>query len=136
MKYDGDFIADGMAEIIQQFQSDYERASVEVDVDGFNNPDILDLMDFLSDTANKQICDKLVRQCILGKTVTFRIDGEVVGSFRMNNLSDAWSVIPVVNDFPATYKALADIVTVHLLKKSTLPRKKGTAPGAVATVGS
>jgi hypothetical protein len=32
------------------------------------------------------------------------------------------------------YKTLADVVTVHLLKKSKLPRKKGTGPGAVPAV--
>jgi hypothetical protein len=137
MLYNGDYVVEGMGEIVEQFQTDYQRATVDVDIDGsFGNPDILDLMDFLGDTANKQFCDKLVRQCIMGKTVTFSIDGVNVGSVRMNNLTDAWSVFPVINDYPATYKALADIVSVHLLKKSTLPRKKGTGPGAVATVGS
>jgi len=137
MRYDGDYIVEGMGEIIQQFETDYERASVVVDIDGnLGNPDILDLMDFLGDTANKQFCDKLVRQCIIGKTVTFSIDGVNVGSVRMNNPNDAWGVFPVINDYPATYKALADIVSVHLLKKSTLPRKKGTGPGAVPTVES
>jgi len=135
MKYDGEYVTEGMSEIIQQFEKDYERATVDVDVDGtLGNPDILDLMDFLGDTANKQFCDKLVRQCILGKTISFTIDGDSVGSVRMNNINDSWSVFPVINDYPATYKALADIVSVHLLKKSRLPRKKGTGPGAVATV--
>ena len=136
LTYDGEYIVDGMSDLIQQFEKDYERADISVSIDSeFNNPDILDLMDFLGDTGNKQFCDKLVRQCIVGKTISFMLDDSPLGSVRLNNLTDSWAVFPVINDYPASYKALADIVTVHLLKKSTLPRKKGTGPGAAETAG-
>ena len=137
MKFTGEYVTEGLAELVEQFKEDYEAATIEVEIEnGPGNTDILDLMEFMSDTSYKHACDKLVRQCIVGKTVAFSLDGAPLGSVRLNNLADSWSVFPVFNDFPPAYKALSDIITVHLLKKSKLPRKKGTGPGAVATVAT
>lgn len=132
MKFNKDFIDEGMAEVIQQFEKDYEAAEITCDVDAedFGTPNLLDLMDFLGDTGNKDKIDSMVRQCILEKNVTFRLDGEAIGAFRINRISDDWGAFPVFKEYPMAYKVLADIVTVHLLKKSMLPRKKGTGPAA------
>ena len=140
MKFSEGYVSEEMAGLVEQFEKDYERAEISIDVEGspdgksFNNPDILDLMDFLGGTADKSACDKLVRQCVVGKNVTFYMDGDSIGSIRMNNVNDPWSVFPVFADYPMAYKTLADVVTIYLLKKSKLPRKKGTGPGAVAAV--
>ena len=125
MLYTGEYVSDGMVEIIKQFDKEYERAELDVEIDGiFNNPNILDLMRFLGDTANLEYSDTMVRQCILGKQVTFKLDGEKLASFILNGINDSWSAIQVINDYPSAYKALVDIVSVYLLKKSKLPPKK------------
>ena len=136
MKFTGDYISEGMAEVIAQFEKDYESAEIAMDLDGdtFGNPDILDLMDFLGDTGDKSKIDKMVRQCVIGKNVSFKLDGDPIGAIRLNGIADSWASFPVFTEYPMAYKTLADIVTVHLLKKSKLPRKKGTGPGAVAAV--
>ena len=134
MLYTGEYVSDGMVEIIKQFDKEYERAELDVEIDGImNDPNILDLMRFLGYTANIEYSDIIIRQCILGKKVTFFIDGDTLDSFILNDINASWAVIPVVNNYPAAYKALADIVQVHLLKKSMLPPKKETGKAAAET---
>ena len=33
MKYDGNYVIEGMAEIIQQFEEEYEQAKLEIDIE-------------------------------------------------------------------------------------------------------
>ena len=131
MRYTGEYVSSGLDKIVGQFKKDYKAAELDVDIDGImNDPNILDLMRFLGDTANLEYSDIIIRQCILGKKVTFFIDGDTLDSFILNDINASWAVIPVVNNYPAAYKALADIVQVHLLKKSMLPPKKETGKAA------
>ncbi len=134
MLYTGEYVSDGLEKIVGQFKKDYQAAELNVEIDGvMNDPNMLDLMRFLGDTGNLDYSDIMIRQCIVGKKVTFLLDGEVLDSFIMNDVNASWAVVPVVNNYPAAYKALADIVQVHLLKKSMLPPRKEASKAAAVT---
>ena len=132
MLYDSSFVKDGMNELIKVYSG--ELASVTVDIEnGFGNPKIVDLAKYLDDSGDKDWTDVMIRQMCVGRTVTFKIDGEMLGQFKMNNVNDAWEVFPVIQDYPYTWKMLADIVAVHLKKKSTPPPKKQNQETAAVT---
>jgi len=131
MLYDSGYVKDGLDELIATYSG--EMASVTVDIEnGFGNPKIVDLAKYLDNTGDKDWTDVMIRQLCLSKTVTFKQDGEMLGQFKMNNLTDAWDVFPVITEYPYTWKMLADVVAVHLKKKSTPPPKKQTADQVAA----
>lgn len=132
MKYNNAYVKESLENYVAQFKKDYECIEYSIDIEGsFADPPIVMLCKFMQDTGDMDMQDVMIRHCILGRMVTVYLDGEVKGSFKLNGLTDAWEVIPVINEHPKAYKLLADIVTGYLAKKFVLPRKKTNATGAV-----
>ena len=125
MLFNEDYVGEIAQELKDKFESPLPFAEFGVDIDGvFNSVDILDLMDYLSDTDNKRKLEPLIRQSIIGKNVTLTLDGDTIGSLRLNNINDPWNLFPVFNDYPKSFLALANVVGSYLLKKSTPPLTK------------
>ena len=125
MLYNEDFVSQTALELRERFESPIPFAEYAVDIDGGpGNVDILDLMEYLQDSDNSRKLDPLVRQSVSGKNVSFKLDGEDIGSMRMNDVLNPWSAFPIFNEHPKAYLALANVIGSHLLKKSTPPLTK------------
>lgn len=127
MEYNEDYAKDALSKWVQQYDKDYESAKYTIEIDGvFKDPDIMLFCQYLDKAGDPQYQDMMIRQCILGLNVSIKLDGVVVGSFVLNNLTDSWGSIPVfkMDNHPLGYAALNNTVMAYLAKKSTLPRKK------------
>jgi len=129
MLYTGDYIKDSLAKFADQFDADYEKAEYTIEIDGiFRDPPVVKICQFMENAGDKEYQDLMIRHCVLDRGVSILLDGDRVGAFHLNSLNDAWEAIPVFNDHPMAYMALANVVMSYLAKKSTLPRKKTSAP--------
>jgi hypothetical protein len=128
MLYNAEFAKTAVEGYMSQFSGEFELGQYSASIDGdINRIPVLDICRFFDDAGNRKYQDDMIRLGIIGKTVTIMLDGDTVGSFVMNNLTDPWEVFPVLNDHPLAHNTLNDIVLGSIAKKATRPRKKETS---------
>jgi DNA polymerase-3 subunit alpha len=118
-----------------QFDADAEVSQYTISIDGdINQIPVLDICRFFDKAGDAEYQDEMIRKGIIGKMVTIFLDGEPVGSFQMNNMTDPWEVFEPLKNHPMAYNKLNDAVLGNIAKKATLPRKKGASGEAAAKV--
>jgi hypothetical protein len=133
MLYNKEYAKEALAEFMGQFDDDYEAGAYSVSIDGdINRIPVLDICRFFTESGDRKYQDDMIRLGILGKMVTILFDGDPVGSFQMNNITDPWEVFPPMNEHPLAHNALEDCVLGYIAKKATLPRKKGAGTAKAA----
>lgn len=129
-EYNSDYPKACLDDFIKQYDDDYETAKYSIIIDGdFSDPPLLKFCQYLNKADDIEYMDLMVRYCIVGKNVTINLDGEKIGTFRLNNINDDWSVIPyfALDQHPLAYNVLCNIVGGYLTKKSMPPKKKTSA---------
>jgi len=136
MRYNNRYQADILVQFRKQFAKDVEITGYSIEVDGFNEPPVMQvckLLDMMGPGKNGtdifyDYQDLMARYAILGKMVKVFLGDEQIGAFQLNNLRDPWELVPMFAEHPKAYSALCDVVLSYLLKKFILPAKKANTP--------
>ncbi len=90
----------------------------------FSDPPMMEMVRFMGDMANAELQEKILRHCIVKKTVSILLDGIDVGSFQMNNIADMWEGFKPIMDHPVAFNLLLNLSQAFVVKKYSLPPKK------------
>lgn len=134
MVYGGEYFVD----LEKALESVSDLGAFEIDVEGgFNSIPPLVVVRALEKGVTQDVdtMDLVARHCIMGRKVTVRYDGEVIGSpFVMNGFTDAWEAFDAFTESPVALQYLFTLCMAHMVKKC-VPRRKSTLGAAQAGQG-
>jgi hypothetical protein len=123
---------------VKAAENDFTR-NFEFTVDGgFNQPPMLeivramDVATLMKGNMDVESKDRLLRYSIVGKKVDVAYKGKPLGSFVMNNLTDAWEVFPVLQQNPVALRKLMEMAVEWMMEKSLPPQISGDPSTAAA----
>jgi hypothetical protein len=107
------------------FMSDpekYKGFSIEVP-EGFATIPVIEIARAYGNITEFETREKITRLSILGKQVKIILEGQEVGAFIMNDMSDKFDGFPVLSQYPYALIVLFDICVGDMVKKSLPPLK-------------
>jgi hypothetical protein len=111
--------------------------SLEISPDGFKDPPAIEIIRAIRAgySFDVELLDRLTKFCIMGKTVSLKADGKVMGApFVVNSLEDTWDNYDVFRLYPCLLQFLFSMAQDFIVKKSLPPQRDtpGVAAGAAS----
>jgi len=113
-EYAGGLFSETQDENYQKAEKD--KYSIEVD-EGFALPPLMLCFRFTGHPSNPRLQEEVAKACIAGRKVTIKKNGQAVGAFCCNGLSDSLDAFPPLRENPLAFTQLMNSAHAFVLRK-------------------
>ena len=129
-RYGNDYVDQAMMQFTTDLASDDSaKFSMEIEGGELSIPAVRNIFRFTTDLTNLDLQEAIAKECIIGKNITFYADDQVLGSLRLNSVTDDLGAFDVMKKYPGLYSLVVNAGCAFVLKNSQPPRRS-TPSGA------